>query len=85
MCQAAFSYAALDMDVHVVIDPDLFRPAEVDVLHGDPSKARQQLGWEPTIAFEDMIREMVEADLRRLSPLRRARALPEVSARPMVA
>jgi GDPmannose 4,6-dehydratase len=85
MCQAAFGYAGLEMDDHVVVDPDLFRPAEVDVLHGNPSKARQQLGWEPTTSFEEMIHEMVEADLRRLSPLRRARALPEQRARPMVA
>jgi GDPmannose 4,6-dehydratase len=66
MCQVAFQHAGLDMDAHVVIDPALFRPAEVDVLHGNAAKAKQQLGWEPTTRFEDMICEMVDADLRRL-------------------
>jgi len=54
------------MNAHVVIDPELFRPAEVDILHGNATKAKQQLGWEPTTRFEDMIAEMVDADLRRL-------------------
>jgi len=48
----------------VCIDPRYFRPAEVDTLLGDASKARRQLGWEPTISFEELIREMVMADLR---------------------
>ena len=46
------------------IDPRYFRPAEVDTLLGDASKARRQLGWEPKISFEELIREMVIADLR---------------------
>jgi GDPmannose 4,6-dehydratase len=85
MCHVAFAYVGLDMNAHVVVDPDLFRPAEVDVLHGDPTKARQQLGWEPTISFEEMIHEMVEADLRRLSPLRRTGVLSEMPMRSVVA
>ena len=66
MCQIAFAHVGLDMESHVVIDPDLFRPAEVDMLHGNPAKAKARLGWEPTISLEDMIREMVDADLQRL-------------------
>lgn len=66
MCRVAFAHAGLDMDAHLKIDPALFRPAEVDVLLGDPGKARRVLGWEPEIGLEDMIREMVDADLARL-------------------
>jgi GDPmannose 4,6-dehydratase len=68
MCRIAFDHAGLPMDDHLVIDPDLFRPAEVDVLLGDPSKAKAKLGWEATIGLDAMIREMVEADLQRLAP-----------------
>ena len=66
MCNVAFDHVGLKMEDHLVIKKELFRPAEVDVLLGDASKARAQLGWTPTIAFEDMIREMVEADLKRV-------------------
>jgi GDPmannose 4,6-dehydratase len=72
MCKVAFGRAGLNMDAHVVVDPVLFRPAEVDVLLGDPTKARRVLGWEPVISFEEMIREMVDADLQRLAPLKSA-------------
>jgi GDPmannose 4,6-dehydratase len=48
----------------VAIDPRYFRPAEVDTLLGDPSKARRRLGWEPRIGFEELVREMVAADLK---------------------
>ena len=65
MCEIAFEHAGLVMDDHVVIDPELFRPAEVDILLGDPSKAREKLGWETTISLEEMICEMVDADLER--------------------
>jgi GDPmannose 4,6-dehydratase len=50
----------------VVIDPAFFRPAEVDVLLGDSSKAREVLGWKPEITLDQMIREMVDADFERL-------------------
>nr|WP_198585978.1 GDP-mannose 4,6-dehydratase [Pararhizobium haloflavum] len=70
MCRIAFEHASLVMDDHLVIDPDLFRPAEVDVLLGDPAKAREKLGWEATISLDTMIREMVDADLERLKPTR---------------
>jgi GDPmannose 4,6-dehydratase len=66
MCEIAFAHAGLNMDDHLVIDPELFRPAEVDVLLGDPSKAREKLNWEPSTTLEEMIREMVDADIERL-------------------
>jgi GDPmannose 4,6-dehydratase len=66
MCRIAFEYAGLRMDDYLVIDPDLFRPAEVEILLGDPTKAREKLGWEPEIPLEDMIREMLDADLERV-------------------
>jgi GDPmannose 4,6-dehydratase len=64
-CQIAFTYAKLNYEDHVVTRQELTRPAEVDVLLGDASKARRLLGWEPTVSLEDMISEMVEADLAR--------------------
>ena len=66
MCRIAFEHVGVNMDDHLVIDPALFRPAEVDVLLGNPAKAKAKLGWEPTISLHDMIREMVDADLNRL-------------------
>ena len=76
MCRIAFGHVGLKMDEHVVIDPKLYRPAEVDVLLGDPGKAKSALGWEPKITLEMMITEMVEADLDRLrkTPSATARA-----------
>ena len=71
MCRIAFDLAGLDMDRHLVIDPAFFRPAEVEVLLGNPAKARARLGWEATISLEAMIGEMYEADLQRLRPLAR--------------
>jgi GDPmannose 4,6-dehydratase len=65
MCKIAFEHVGLDMDAHLVIDPDLFRPAEVDTLLGNPAKAKAKLGWDATIGLEEMIREMVDADLKR--------------------
>ena len=65
MCRIAFEHVGLDMDAHLVIDPAFFRPAEVDMLLGNADKARRVLGWEPTISLEEMIREMVDADLAR--------------------
>ena len=67
MCHIAFEHAGLEMDKHVVIDSALFRPADVDVLHGNPAKARAKLGWEPVISLEEMICEMVDADLARIA------------------
>jgi len=64
--ELAFAQAGLDYRDYVVPDPDLFRPAEVNILQGDASKARQKLGWEHRIGFEALVREMVEADCRVL-------------------
>jgi GDPmannose 4,6-dehydratase len=66
MCRIAFEHVGLNMNDHVVVDPALFRPAEVDVLLGDSAKAQAKFGWVAGISLEDMIREMVEADLNRV-------------------
>jgi GDPmannose 4,6-dehydratase len=65
MCRIAFGHVGLDYEQYVVQSPEFFRPAEVDVLLGNAAKAKRVLGWEPTVALEDMITEMVEADLAR--------------------
>ena len=66
MCRLAFAHAGLDWNRHVVVDSALFRPAEVDVLCGDASKARERLGWQPTTNLAQLLGLMVDADLRRL-------------------
>lgn len=66
MCEVAFSHVGLDYRDFVVQDQRFFRPAEVDLLVGDPTKAGQALGWEPTVSFTELIHMMVEADLERL-------------------
>ena len=66
VCQIAFSHVGLNYNDYIVIDPSLYRPAEVDILVGDASKAKKVLGWEPKTSFEDMIRMMVDVDLERL-------------------
>jgi GDPmannose 4,6-dehydratase len=65
LCRIAFARAGLDYERHVVVDEALYRPAEVDHLLGDPSKARRVLGWEPTVPFAEMIEAMVDADVER--------------------
>lgn len=65
MCALAFGCVGLNYEDYVLVDKAFLRPAEVDVLLGDPSKARAKLGWEPEINLEQMIAEMVEADLDR--------------------
>lgn len=66
-CQIAFFYAGLgDYQQYVEIDPTLYRPAEVDVLLGDASKARMVLDWEPNTTFEQLVQDMVQADLDRV-------------------
>ena len=64
-CEIAFSAADLDFEQYVTIDPKYYRPAEVDLLIGDSSTARAELGWKPTVSFEELIHEMVAADLKR--------------------
>ena len=65
--EIAFDQAGLEIDNHVVIDDSLKRPAEVDHLIGDASKAKRELGWEPRTSFEQLIRLMVDADHKLLS------------------
>ena len=67
LVQVAFEHVGLDPEGHVRIDPRFLRPAEVEHLVGDYSKAREKLGWEPRTSFEEMIRLMVDADLELLS------------------
>jgi GDPmannose 4,6-dehydratase len=66
LCEVAFGCLDLDWREHVVCDPEFFRPAEVDLLVGDASKAQSQLGWEPAVNFEELIRLMVDADVKAL-------------------
>jgi len=63
--EEAFTYAGLNWRDYVTIDPRYFRPAEVDLLIGDYSKAREQLGWEPTVRFQELVRMMVDSDRER--------------------
>ena len=65
MITVAFDHVGLKADNYVTIDPRFFRPSEVDVLLGDPAKATNTLGWKPMITMEEMIQEMVDADLVR--------------------
>jgi GDPmannose 4,6-dehydratase len=65
LVQLAFDHAGLDWHQYVVVDPKFKRPAEVDVLLGDASKARRKLGWEPKVEFPELVRMMVQADLDR--------------------
>ena len=65
-CQIAFAHVGLDWEGHVVLDDRFVRPAEVDLLIGDPSKAREKLGWSPTVSFPEMVRRMVDNDVRLL-------------------
>jgi GDPmannose 4,6-dehydratase len=66
LVEIAFGHAGLDWKKHVVLDPAFIRPAEVDHLFGDPSKARERFGWTPTVTFDGLVRMMVDADLKRL-------------------
>ncbi|HEY1013125.1 MAG TPA: GDP-mannose 4,6-dehydratase [Herpetosiphonaceae bacterium] len=65
-CEIAFGHVGLNVDDHVVIDERFMRPAEVDLLIGDPAKAREKLGWTPEVSFEQLVVSMVEADLKLL-------------------
>jgi GDPmannose 4,6-dehydratase len=63
LCEVAFSRVGLDWEQYVRIDPRYFRPVEVERLRSDPSKAMSELGWKPEVTFEELIAEMVDADL----------------------
>ena len=67
MCRIAFDHVGLKADDYITIDERYFRPAEVEVLLGNPVKAKEKLGWEAEISLEEMIREMVDADLQRVA------------------
>jgi GDPmannose 4,6-dehydratase len=65
--EIAFSHAGLDADRYVVVDSKFLRPAEVDHLVGDATKAREQLGWQPRVSFRELVELMVDADIERLA------------------
>ena len=67
LVEVAFAHAGLDWNKHVHLDPKLIRPAEVEHLVGDASKARTHLGWKPTVDFAGLIKMMVDADLERVT------------------
>jgi GDPmannose 4,6-dehydratase len=67
MCRIAFAHVGLAHERYVVVDPQFFRPAEVDVLRGNPAKARTRLGWSARTSLETLIADMVDADLRRVA------------------
>jgi GDPmannose 4,6-dehydratase len=67
LCERAFSELGLDYRDHVRMDEFFYRPAEVELLVGDSSKARARLGWAPTCTFEELLSEMVQADLQALT------------------
>ncbi len=66
MCRIAFAHVGLSYEDHVVVDPAFFRPAEVDMLRGNPAKARERLGWSAHTSLEELITGMVDADMRRV-------------------
>ncbi len=65
-CEIAFGHVGLDYNQYVSVDPRFVRPAEVDLLLGDPSKAKNELGWEPKVSFRELVEMMVDADMKRL-------------------
>jgi GDPmannose 4,6-dehydratase len=77
LVELAFGAVGLDWNKYVEIDPSLVRPAEVDLLIGDPSKARAKLGWKPEVSFERLVERMVQADLARMQ----GQPLPDFRAR----
>jgi len=81
LCRIAFEHVGLDYEQRVVQDPTLFRPAEVDHLRGDASKASRILGWVPTVDFESLVRTMVDADLERHRSVLRDRGSAAVAVR----
>jgi len=66
MCKIAFDYVGLNYEDYVVIDPKFYRPAEVDILLGNPAKAKEKMGWEPKTTLKQLIEMMVDADLERI-------------------
>ncbi len=75
LVEVAFGTVGLDWKKYVVQDPKFFRPAEVDLLIGDPAKAKRVLGWKPEVSFPELVKRMVLADLERLKGVKPARSL----------
>jgi GDPmannose 4,6-dehydratase len=82
LCRVAFAHVGLDYEEHVDTDPIYYRPAEVDHLRGDATRARAELGWEPTVTFEGLVGMMVDADMARVEREIATSSRPEVPARP---
>ncbi len=68
LVRVAFEHVGLDWEQYVKVDPAFYRPAEVDLLLADPTKARTTLGWEPKVSFEGLVKMMVDADMARVAP-----------------
>jgi GDPmannose 4,6-dehydratase len=66
LVEAAFGHVGLDWRKHVKTDPRFMRPAEVDLLQADPTKAKRELAWSPRVGFRELVAMMVDADLERL-------------------
>ncbi len=75
----AFEHVDLDWERYVVIDPRYYRPAEVDLLVGDPAKARKELGWEPSVSFAELVQIMVDADLAMLQETEPSASTPNIN------
>lgn len=76
LCEVAFGHVGLDWRDYVVVDPKYYRPAEVDLLVSNPQKARRELGWEPSMSFEQLIATMVDADIAALQAPEAGRGEP---------
>ena len=76
LVEEAFGYAGLDWQKYVEIDPRYHRPAEVDLLLGDPSKAKNKLGWQATVSFKELVRIMVDADMETASRDAKSKTIP---------
>ena len=76
LIEVAFAHAGLDWQKHVWQDPALIRPAEVDHLLGDCTKAKTRLGWEPKVNFKQLIEMMVDADIERLAAAQSVQRIP---------
>ena len=71
LVETAFSHVDLDWEKYVEVDPKLYRPAEVNTLRGDATKAKNILKWEPTVSFTQLVHMMVDADLKRVDEERK--------------
>ena len=82
LCRIAFARVGLEYQQYVDENPEFFRPAEVDHLRGDASRARNELGWEPVMSFEDVVHAMVDADMARVEREIANPSRPEAPAQP---